>query len=70
MSRVHAGTLWARREVRRRAAGHTRFNHPLVGQLELRYEKLLRPEAQQLLVVYHADQGSPSAARLQLLTSL
>ncbi|WP_435211489.1 hypothetical protein [Streptomyces sp. bgisy034] len=63
-------TLWARREVRRRTAGYTRFNHPLVGQLELHYEKLLRPEAQQLLVVYHADQGSPSAERLQLLTSL
>lgn len=62
--------LWAKREVRRRAAGYTQFNHPLVGQLELRYEKLLRPEARQLLVVYHADQGSPSAERLQLLTSL
>ncbi|MGW5653801.1 helix-turn-helix domain-containing protein [Streptomyces humi] len=63
-------TLWARREVRRRATGYTRFNHPLVGRLDLHYEKLLRPEAQQLLVVYHADQDSPSAERLQLLTSL
>ncbi|MFE5033321.1 helix-turn-helix domain-containing protein [Streptomyces sp. NPDC056683] len=63
-------TLWAKREVRRRAAGYTQFNHPLVGQLELRYEKLLRPEARQLLVVYYADHGSPSAERLQLLTSL
>nr|WP_260328880.1 hypothetical protein [Streptomyces sp. Ag109_O5-1] len=63
-------TLWARREVRRGTAAYTRFNHPLVGQLDLRYEKLLRPEAQQLLVVYHADQGSSSAERLQLLTSL
>jgi hypothetical protein len=47
--------------VRRRAAGHTRFDHPSVGQLELRHEKLLGPEARQLLVVHHADQGSPSA---------
>lgn len=63
-------TLWARREVRRRTTGHTRFDHPLVGELELRYEKLLRPEARQLVVLYHADQGSPSAERLRLLSGL
>ncbi|HEY8984362.1 MAG TPA: transcriptional regulator, partial [Streptomyces sp.] len=63
-------TLWARREVRRRAVGHTRFDHPMAGQLELRYEKLLRPEEHQLLVIYHADQDSLSAERLQLLSSL
>lgn len=63
-------TLWAKREVRRRATGDTRFDHPLVGTLDLRYEKLLRPEARQLLVVYHADPGSPGAERLQLLAGL
>ncbi|MEU6251157.1 helix-turn-helix transcriptional regulator [Streptomyces sp. NPDC047043] len=63
-------TLWAKREVRRRSTGHTRFNHPLVGQLELRYEKLLRPEARQLLVLYYADQDSADAERLQLLAGL
>ncbi|WP_167391765.1 hypothetical protein [Streptomyces humi] len=56
--------------VRRRATGCTRFHHPSVGQLDLHYEKLLRPEAQQLLVVHHAEQGSPGAERLRLLTSL
>ncbi|MFI0815032.1 helix-turn-helix transcriptional regulator [Streptomyces sp. NPDC021098] len=63
-------TLWAKRDVRRRATGHTRFDHPQVGTLDLRYEKLLRPEAQQLLVIYHADPGSPSAEGLQLLAGL
>ncbi|MEU4154738.1 helix-turn-helix transcriptional regulator [Streptomyces sp. NPDC026659] len=59
--------LWARREVRRRDTGHTLLHHPVVGELELRYEKLLRPQARQLIVVYHADPGSPSADRLRLL---
>ena len=63
-------TLWARRDVRSRTSGYSRFNHPLAGPLELRYEKLLQPDSRQLLVVYHADPGSPSAERLQLLATL
>jgi transcriptional regulator with XRE-family HTH domain len=63
-------TLWARRDVRAKTAGLTRFDHPVAGRLELNYEKLLQPEARQLLVVYHAAPGSPSAERLQLLASL
>ncbi|MHB9860282.1 helix-turn-helix domain-containing protein [Streptomyces sp. YIM S03343] len=63
-------TLWAKREVRRRSTGHTLFDHPLVGRLELRYEKLLRPEARQLLIVYYADPDSESAERLQRLAGL
>jgi transcriptional regulator with XRE-family HTH domain len=62
--------LWARREVRSRTAGYTRFQHPVVGLLELHYEKLLRPEAKQMLILYYADPGSATAERLQLLTSL
>lgn len=64
------GLLWTRREVRRRDTGHTRLNHPLVGQLDLHYEKMVRPQARQLIVVYYADQGSTSAERLALLSSL
>ncbi|MEU6354541.1 helix-turn-helix transcriptional regulator [Streptomyces sp. NPDC047072] len=63
-------TLWARREVRRRDTGLTRLNHPLVGELGLRYEKMVRPQARQLIVVYYADQGTASAERLALLSSL
>jgi hypothetical protein len=57
-------------EVRRRDTGQTTLNHPLVGELTLRYEKLLRPQARQLIIVYYADQDSPSAERLALLSSL
>jgi hypothetical protein len=63
-------TLWARRDVRNRASGLTRLDHPVAGRLELHYEKMLLPEDRQLLVVYHADPGSPTAERLQLLASL
>jgi nucleoside-diphosphate-sugar epimerase len=48
-------------------SGHSRFDHPIAGPLELRYEKLLQPDSRQLLVVYHAEPCSPSAERLQLL---
>ncbi|MFJ3759751.1 helix-turn-helix domain-containing protein [Streptomyces sp. NPDC090080] len=63
-------TLWTRREVRRRDTGLTRLNHPLVGELDLHYEKMVRPQARQLIVVYYADQGSAGAERLALLSSL
>ncbi|MGY9068793.1 helix-turn-helix domain-containing protein [Streptomyces sp. CAS3] len=63
-------TLWTRREVRRRDTGRTRMNHPLVGELDLRYEKMVRPQARQLIIVYYADQDSASAERLALLSSL
>ncbi|WP_189191891.1 helix-turn-helix domain-containing protein [Streptomyces albiflavescens] len=63
-------TLWTRHEVRRRDTGYTRFNHPLVGELDLHYEKMVRPQVRQLIVVYYADQGSTSAERLTLLSSL
>lgn len=62
--------LWARRDVRAKTSGLTRFDHPVSGRLELSYEKLIQPESRQLLVVYHAAPGSPSAERLQLLASL
>lgn len=63
-------TLWARGEVRARTTGLTKFNHPLVGQLELHYEKTIQTELRQLLVVYRAAADSPSAERLQILANL
>jgi transcriptional regulator with XRE-family HTH domain len=63
-------TLWARRDVRGRTTGLTRFSHPLVGPLDLHYEKLQQPETRQLLVIYHPDPGSDSAERLHILASL
>ncbi len=63
-------TLWAKRDIRNKTTGLTRLNHPVVGELKLYYEKMLLPEARQLLVVYRADSGSASAERLQMLANL
>ena len=63
-------TLWARRDVRVRTSGLTLLDHPVVGRLELRYEKMVLPESRQLMVIYHAEPGSRTAESLRLLTTL
>ncbi|ATE53996.1 helix-turn-helix transcriptional regulator [Actinosynnema pretiosum] len=63
--------LWARHDVRRKSTERKRFNHPLVGALELTYEALTVNSAPgQQLAVYQADPGSRSAEALGLLGSL
>lgn len=63
--------LWARHDVRALAGGSNRMRHPQVGMLELRREKLpLGDSGGQLLVIYHAERGSPTATALDLLASL
>jgi transcriptional regulator with XRE-family HTH domain len=63
--------LWARHEVRDKADGDKRFVHPLVGPLDLRYETFAVNGADgQMLIVYHAEPGSPSARALALLSSM
>jgi hypothetical protein len=62
--------LWARHDVRPKRRGTTLIDHPLVGPLELEYEKLPIPDTdRQTLVVYHAEPGSRSAQGLALLAS-
>jgi transcriptional regulator with XRE-family HTH domain len=62
--------LWARHDVRPKRTGTTVLDHPLVGRLELGWAKLPVPDAdRQLLAVYHAAPGSPSAQGLALLAS-
>ncbi|MFI5606753.1 helix-turn-helix transcriptional regulator [Amycolatopsis sp. NPDC051903] len=63
-------TLWARQDVRRKSTGTTRFDHPQAGRLELHYEKLVLPGTEQTLITYHAEPGSESEERLQLLAML
>ena len=64
-------TLWARQDVKHRATGTSLFDHPLVGPLELNYEKLLIPGSDmQALVTYHAQPGSDSEERLRLLATI
>ncbi|MFK4144156.1 helix-turn-helix domain-containing protein [Streptomyces sp. NPDC004065] len=62
--------LWATHDVKERTHGLKRLRHPLVGELELLYESFrLAGDADQSLVVYHAEPGSPSAEALRLLAS-
>lgn len=62
--------LWAAHNVRQHGAGTKRFHHPVVGELTLAYEELaITAEPGQVLMVYSAEPGSPSAERLALLAS-
>lgn len=60
--------LWARQDVRRLSGGTTVVRHPVVGELTLHREKL--PVDGVVLVLYYADEGSPSAERLAVLGAL
>ncbi len=63
--------LWARHDVRVKAAGEKRFVHPMVGELRLEYESFAVNDAPgQLLVAYHAQPGSPSQRALALLAGI
>nr|WP_218885879.1 helix-turn-helix transcriptional regulator [Kineococcus aurantiacus] len=63
--------LWARHDVK--AGGHPTgvVHHPVVGELVLRREKLaVVGGASLVVVVHHAEPGTPSAEGLALLASL
>jgi transcriptional regulator with XRE-family HTH domain len=60
--------LWARHDARPKRSGTTRIDHPLVGPVELSYERFPIPGTdRQTLGVYHTPPGSPSAQALTLL---
>ena len=63
-------TLWARHDVNLHQGGTKRFNHPLVGDLTLRFETFALPADPGLAVVmYSAEPGSPSEAALRELAN-
>jgi transcriptional regulator with XRE-family HTH domain len=67
----HFRKLWARHDVRPKRSGTTRIEHPLVGPLQLSYEKLPIPDTDhQALSIYHAAPGSSSAQALELLATI
>lgn len=61
--------LWARHDVQPREGASVTLDHPQVGLLTLNREKLAVGSSGQLLVVYHADQGTDNAEKLSLLAS-
>ncbi|HEY1972777.1 MAG TPA: helix-turn-helix transcriptional regulator [Pseudonocardia sp.] len=64
--------LWSRHDVRPQGGGGPhRLRHPLVGALELHYDKFAIAGVDgQLLVIYQAEPGSPSEQALSLLASI
>lgn len=62
--------LWAAHDVRSHGSGTKRFNHPVVGELNLAYEELnVTAEEGLNLYIYTAEPGSQSHQKLQLLAS-
>ncbi len=63
--------LWARHDIEVAGTPTRTFNHPLVGTVELKVERLAIISAEgQLLIVHHADPGSPSERALAHLAGL
>jgi transcriptional regulator with XRE-family HTH domain len=63
-------TRWAAHNVRQHRTGTKRVHHPVVGDLELEFEKLdVAADPGLVLQTYIADPGSPSHDALSLLAS-
>jgi transcriptional regulator with XRE-family HTH domain len=61
---------WATHNVRLHNKGEKRFNHPVVGELELSYNRIELPaDPGLMIIVYIAEPGSKSAEALTLLGS-
>lgn len=61
---------WADYRLHQHTHGVKRFGNDVVGELRLNYQALpLQEDVGQTIVVYHADPGSPSAEKLELLSS-
>jgi transcriptional regulator with XRE-family HTH domain len=66
----HFRRIWARHDVRALAGAAVLMRHPALGELALSREKLPIGDSDgQLLVMYHAEPGSPSAAALTCLAA-
>ena len=62
--------LWAAHNVRLHTKGAKRFNHPIVGELELSFNRLeVSADPGLIIVAYSAEPGSRSAEALGLLAS-
>ena len=62
--------LWAAHNVRLHTKGVKRFNHPIVGELELSFDRLeVMADPGLMIVTYTAEPGSRSAEGFELLAS-
>lgn len=62
---------WGNADVHEKTFGTKRYAHPVVGELELRFETLVLPgDPGQALLTYVAEPGSASATALRLLGQL
>ncbi len=62
--------LWATHNVRLHTKGEKRFNHPVVGELELSYNRIdVAADPGLMIVTYTAEPGSRSEEALRLLAS-
>lgn len=59
---------WARQGVKNFSGGEVQVQHPVVGPLQLHREKMQLEDF--ILVVYYADENSPTAERLRMLHTL
>jgi transcriptional regulator with XRE-family HTH domain len=63
--------LWGRHDVRAKVPGEVAFEHPQLGPLRLRSEKLMVSSNDgQALIAYYAEPGSASADKLALLAGM
>jgi transcriptional regulator with XRE-family HTH domain len=61
---------WAKHNVRLHNKGVKHFNHPVVGELELSYDRFqISADPGQMIVAYTAEPGSKSAEAFGLLAS-
>jgi len=60
---------WADHDVLVRGHGTKRYRHPIVGDVEIRYEALQLADEDQTLFIYTTEPGSSSAQALALLDS-
>jgi transcriptional regulator with XRE-family HTH domain len=61
---------WATHDVRLHNKGEKRFNHPIVGELEVSYNRIELPaDPGVMIVAYTAEPGSRSAEAFSLLAS-
>ena len=64
-------SLWVRHDILVPASGRTTFDHPVVGTLELQPERLaILGKEGQLLIICHAEPGSPSERALLRLADV